>query len=99
MSVSVQSSTSASVTIQPTAGSVPISVTSPDSSSIAVNQGGSTPAGIVIRRSTGGTLNSLGDVVTAAIEDGYTLIYDSETNKWVSQSVASAITSVDGGYY
>lgn len=99
MAVSVQSSTSTSVTIQPTAVSAPITVTSPNNSSIAINQGGSSPAGLVIRKSTGGTLNSLGDVVTAAIEDGYIIVYDSETNKWVSQSVASAITSVDGGYY
>ena len=99
MAVSVKSGPNTSVTIQPAAANQAVSVVSPAGSSLSVNQGGTAPSNLIIRKSTGGTLNSLGDVNTAFVQDGFTLIYDSDTNKWITQSVASAILSVDGGRY
>ena len=99
MAVSVRSGPNTSVTIQPAAANQAVSVVAPNGSSLSVNQGGSSPSNLVIRKSTGGTLTSLGDVNTASLQDGYTLIYDSETNKWISQSVTSSVISVDGGRY
>ena len=44
-------------------------------------------------------MTSLGDVNTSSVQDGFTLVYDSDTNKWVAQAVTSAVVSVDGGRY
>ena len=54
---------------------------------------------ITVKKSTGGTLQSLSNVDSSNLEDGHTLIYDSETNKWVASAVTSAVASVDGGSY
>ena len=68
-------------------------------SSIVVNQGGSSPASILIRKSTGGTLTSLGDVDTSTLQNGFTLVYNSTTNKWEAQAVSAAVASIDGGIF
>ena len=99
MAVSVRSGPNTSVTIQPAAANQAVSVVSPNGSSLSVNQGGASPSNLVIRKSTGGTLTSLGDVNTSSVQDGFTLIYDSETNKWIAQAVTAAVVSVDGGRY
>jgi len=71
MSVTVQLPASTSVTIQPAAASVPVSITSPNNSSIAINQGGSSSAGIVIRSSTGVTsITGTADQITASASTG-----------------------------
>jgi len=85
------------VTPAPATGTV--SISAPTNSSLTVNQGGSSPSSLVVRKSTGGTLTSLGDVNTSSVQDGFTLVYDSDTNKWVAQAVTSAVVSVDGGRY
>ena len=85
------------VTPAPTTGSVAISA--PNNSSLTVNQGASSPSSLIVRKSTGGTLTSLGDVNTSSLQDGFTLVYDSDTNKWIAQAVTSAVVSVDGGRY
>ena len=100
MAVTIRPATNQSVVIQPGATTSSVSVASPaNSSTLAVNQGGTSPAGIIVRKSTGGTLTSLGDVNTSSVQDGFTLVYDSETNKWIAQAVTSAVVSVDGGRY
>jgi len=99
MAVSVRSGPNTSVTIQPAVANQAVSVVSPNGSSLSVNQGSASPSNLVIRKSTGGTLTSLGDVNTSSVQDGFTLIYDSETNKWIAQAVSAAVVSVDGGRY
>ena len=39
--------------------------------------------------------------VSTGLLDGYTLVYDEPTGKWVAQSIDAATTveSLDGGYY
>ena len=69
------------------------------SNSITVGGGSQTNASLVIKKSTGGTLQSLSNVVTTNLQDGYTLIYDSETSKWIAQPVSASVGSVDGGTY
>jgi hypothetical protein len=100
MAVTIRPATNQSVVIQPGATTSSVSVGSPvNSSTLAVNQGGSSPSSLIVRKSTGGTLTSLGDVNTSSVQDGFTLVYDSETNKWIAQAVTSAVVSVDGGRY
>jgi len=69
---------------------------------ISVAQGAGATGSITVTKSTGGKLQSLADVNTTNLEDGYTIIYDTTTNKWVSQAIslgAVSVTSVDGGTY
>ena len=68
-------------------------------SGIYVSQGAGAVGSITINKSTGGTLQSLSNVVTTDLQDGYTLIYDTATNKWVSQPVTAGVAAVDGGIY
>ena len=66
---------------------------------ISVALGASAAGSITVNKSTGGTLQSLSNVVTTDLQDGYTLIYDTSTSKWVAQPVSAGVASVDGGTY
>lgn len=46
-------------------------------------------------------VTNLADVDATGVEDGYTLIYNSETRKWeaVNPSTAVAPSAIDGGTY
>ena len=66
---------------------------------ISVALGASAAGSITVNKSTGGTLQSLSNVVTTDLQDGYTLIYDTSTSKWVAQPISAAVASVDGGIY
>ncbi len=66
---------------------------------ISVAQGAGAVGSITVNKSTGGTLQSLSNVVTTDLQDGYTLIYDTTTNKWVAQPVSAGGAAVDGGIY
>ena len=66
---------------------------------ISVAQGAAAAGSITINKSTGGTLQSLSNVVTTDLQDGYTLIYDTSTSKWVAQPISAGVASVDGGIY
>lgn len=59
------------------------------------NQGSTS---LVIRKS-GGTLQSLSNVDSTDLEDGYTLLYDAETNTWVASPLTAGVVAVDGGSY
>lgn len=68
---------------------------------IVVNQGAQTSSSVVVKRGGDITLQSLKNVNTTDLQDGYTLVYDSGTGKWVSQPISEFFTvnSVDGGTY
>jgi hypothetical protein len=69
---------------------------------ITVAQGAGATGSITVTKSTGGKLQSLVDVNTTDLQDGYTIIYDTTTNKWVSQPISAgavSVTNVDGGTY
>ena len=66
---------------------------------ISVALGAAAAGSITINKSTGGTLQSLSNVVTTDLQDGYTLIYDTSTSKWVAQPISAGVASVDGGIY
>lgn len=53
---------------------------------------------IVVKKS-GGTLQSLSNVNSSDLDDGYTLLYDAETNTWVTSPVGEGVLAVDGGSY
>jgi len=68
--------------------------------SIAVQQGAQGTSSVVVKRPGELTIQSLKNVVTTDLQDGYTLVYDSVTNQWVSQAVdGTVLTLVDGGTY
>ena len=66
---------------------------------ISVAQGAGAVGSITVNKSTGGKLQSLSDVVTTDLQDGYTIIYDVTTNKWIAQPVSASVGTVDGGVY
>jgi len=66
---------------------------------IVISQGSRSTGSITVNKSTGGKLQSLSDVVTTDLQDGYTIIYDTSTNKWVAQPISAGVAAVDGGTY
>lgn len=79
-----------------TVNSVRISGSSGSSISAA---GGTTSAALVIKKSGDLTVQGLSNVVSTDLQDGYTLVYDSDLNKWVTQAITAVATSLDGGTY
>lgn len=70
------------------------------SNSIAVTQGSQTQAAITVKKGTDLTVQGLSNVVSTDLQDGYTLVYDTTTNKWVTQQLGiESITGIDGGTY
>lgn len=41
------------------------------------------------------------DITTNGLEDGYTIVYDEDTGKWVSQAISTSVQldTLDGGTY
>jgi len=79
-----------------------MAVTVRTNNNISVNQGSRATGSITVNKSTGSKLQSLADVNTTDLQDGYTIIYDTTTNKWVSQPISAgavSVTVVDGGTY
>ena len=76
-----------------------VTVSKNNNTGISVALGASAAGSITVNKSTGGTLQSLSNVVTTDLQDGYTLIYDTSTSKWVAQPVSAGVASVDGGIY
>lgn len=70
------------------------------SSTIAVNQGAQSSAAVIVKRADNLNIDNLQDVVTTDLQDGYTLVYNVTTDKWVSQPVSNVtLSAVDGGTY
>lgn len=67
---------------------------------IVVNQGGSASASVVVKRGTDITIQTIKNVDASDLADGYTLIFDSATQKFKTEPIANVtITTVDGGTY
>jgi hypothetical protein len=69
-----------------------IKVTVPNSKTINTN---------IISRKVAGTVETLANVDAAGLQDGYTLIYNSETKKWEAVNPATSVSldAIDGGTY
>lgn len=77
-----------SITVSPTTRST-VSVSSQQSQ-----------ASLTVKKASGSTLQSLSNVVTTDLQDGYTLVYDADLGKWVARELSAAVTTVlDGGTY
>lgn len=77
-----------------------VTVRTGTTNSISVSQGSQTTSSVVVKKADNLTVQGLSNVVATDLQDGYTLVYDSETKKWVTQQIpASAVQSVDGGTY
>lgn len=67
---------------------------------VRVSQGNRATSSVVVKRAPDLTLESLKDVVTTDLNDGYTILYDADSDKWIASPVDDlAITSLDGGTY
>ena len=55
----------------------------------------------VVSRRTANKVATLADVDVEGIQDGYTLIYNTATNKWEAANPASEVVldNIDGGTY
>ena len=73
--------------------------TQSNGSSIAVQQGNQSAAAVVIKKGGDITVQGLSNVVSTDLQNGYTLVFDSTTQKWVTQSLDFAANKVDGGTY
>jgi len=53
------------------------------------------------KRVTSAKVEQLANVDSTTLEDGYTLVYDEASGKWVAQELSSSISlaSLDGGTY
>lgn len=69
-----------------------IKVTVPNSKTINTN---------IVSKRQAAKVETLADVDAAGIQDGYTLIYNSETKKWeaVDPSTTVTLDAIDGGTY
>lgn len=67
---------------------------------VSVAQGSQTGASVVIKRADDLTVQGLSNVQSTDLQDGYTLVFDAATNKWVTQQITGdVISTVDGGTY
>lgn len=67
---------------------------------IAVNQGSQVTGAVTVKTGADLTVQGLKNVVSTDLQDGYTLVWDAETNKWVTQLIdVATLASVDGGTY
>lgn len=70
------------------------------SNPIRVIQGGQSTSSVVVKKAGDITVQGLSNVVSTDLQDGYTLVYDSTTKKWITQQVTGdSIQLVDGGTY
>lgn len=53
------------------------------------------------KRVTSAKVEQLANVDSTTLEDGYTLVYDEATGKWIAQAISSSIEldNLDGGTY
>jgi hypothetical protein len=67
---------------------------------LSVSQGTQSTGAVVVKTGADLTVQGLKNVVSTDLQDGYTLVWDSTTNKWVTQQIdGGQISSVDGGTY
>ena len=69
---------------------------------ISVNQGSQATASIVVKRAGNITLQSLTNVDSSDLQDGYTLIYDGEAGTFKTQPFQGNVTIeavIDGGTF
>lgn len=76
-----------------------VTVRTPAVKNISVSQGVQASGSITIKKGGDLTVQSLSNVDSTNLQDGYTLVFDTATNKWVTQTVSAAIGNVDGGTY
>jgi hypothetical protein len=67
---------------------------------IVVNQGSQVTGAVTVKTGADLTVQGLKNVVSTDLQDGYTLVWDETSSKWVTQQIdGGQIASVDGGTY
>jgi hypothetical protein len=99
MAIAVKANHLTGISIAQSAGLTGSTAASIPNTSISVAQGAVAVGSITVTKSTGGKLQSLTDVVTTNLQDGYTIVYNTSTNKWVAQPLSASAITVDGGTY
>lgn len=93
----LQNKNSSSVSVATSSNSV--KTAQAQGTAFSSSSGIQTQAAITIKKGTADTLQSLSNVVTTDLQDGYTLIYDAVLGKWVAQPITASTVAVDGGSY
>lgn len=76
-----------------------VSVSTPGTRNVTISSP-TTNAAYSVKKGGQLTIQSLSNVDSTNLQDGYSLVYDSDTGKWVAQAVTAAVTGiVDGGTY
>ena len=73
--------------------------TTPNVVAIRSSQGSQAAASVVVKKATDLTIESIKNINTAGIQDGYALLYDEDTNQYVFSSLEASIGNLDGGVY
>lgn len=66
---------------------------------IRVIQGGQSTGAVVVKKAPDLTVQGLKNVDSRELLDGYTLIYDADTQKFVTSPVTAVAAAIDGGTY
>ena len=99
MSAVVSSSTTSRVVVNKTNQST-TSVNSPlTENTVISSKVNNPPANIVVKKAQEMVLQSITNINSDNLQDGYTLVYDAGTGEFVFSPITSAVTSVDGGTY
>ena len=99
MAITVRSNHLTGISIAQSAGLTGSTAVTNPSTNISVAQGAGATGSLTVNKSTGGKLQSLSDVVTSGLQNGYTIVYNNTTNKWVAQPITVVASTIDGGIY
>ena len=67
---------------------------------VTVSTSTSSSGSLVVKKAGEVTIQGLKNVDSTDLQDNYTLVYDSATNKWVTRRLSSeSLQIVDGGTY
>ena len=67
---------------------------------VTVSTGSTSSGALVVKKAGEVTIQGLKNVDSTDLQDNYTLVYDSATNKWVTRRLSSeSLQIVDGGTY
>lgn len=99
MSTVVSSQTTSRVVVNKTNKST-IAVNSTASESTVIpSKANNPPANILVKKAQEMVLQSITNINSDNLQDGYTLIYDAETGEFVFSPITAAVVTVDGGTY
>ncbi len=77
---------------------IAVNSTSSDTAVLA-SKANNPPANILVKKAQDIILQSITNINSDNLQDGYTLIYDAATGEFVFSPITAAVVTVDGGTY